>query len=175
MEHEGKKQTQKLTYIAMVAAVYTVISIVLAPLSYGPIQVRIAEGLTMLPLVWKDSIYALTLGCFLTNLYGVAAGITGSIDIVVGTLATFLAAVCTWKLRNVRIAGHPVLSILMPVLFNGVFVGIELAWILNPDNVAAMAVVYGFQVAAGELISVAIGYVLICLLEKRGIFKELNL
>ena len=60
--------TKQMTQIAMVAAVYTVLSVALAPFSYGPIQVRIAEALTLLPLIWQPSIAALTLGCFLTNL-----------------------------------------------------------------------------------------------------------
>ncbi len=164
--------TKRMTQIAMVAAVYTVLSVVLAPLSYGPIQVRFAEALTLLPLLWQPSITALTLGCFLTNLIGVHMGITGPIDIFVGTLATFLAAVCTWKFKDKTIKGIPVISILMPVIFNGVFVGLELAWMLNPDNIAAMAVVYGFQVAAGELISVIIGWLLLPMLKRAQIFGE---
>ena len=164
--------TKQMTQITMVAAVYTVLSVALAPISYGPIQVRIAETLTLLPLIWQPSITALTLGCFLTNLIGVHLGVTGPIDILVGTLATFLAAMCTWRFREKTIKGIPVLSILMPVIFNGVFVGLELAWMLNPDNIAAMAVVYGLQVAAGELIAVIIGWLLLPMLKKAQIFGE---
>ena len=60
----------------------------------------------------------------------------------------------------------------MPVIFNGVFVGLELAWMLNPDNIAAMAVVYGLQVAVGELIAVIIGWILLPMLKKAQIFGE---
>ena len=165
-------ETKTLMRIAMVAAVYTAVSTLLAPISYGPIQVRIAEALTLLPLIWEPGIWALTLGCFLTNLIGVQMQVTGPIDIVVGTLATFLAAVCTWKLKDIRFRNVPVLSILMPVLFNGVFVGIELAWMLNPGHVLAMAPVYGLQVAIGELIAVVIGWFIMPLLEQTGILKE---
>ena len=164
--------TQRFARIAMVAAIYAAISLVLAPLSYGPIQVRIAEALTMLPLIWQPSIIALTVGCFITNLIGTAMAVTGPIDIVVGTLATFLAAVCTWKFRNRLTAGHPLLSILMPVLFNAVFVGLELGWMLSPDNMLAMSVIYGLQVAAGELISVVIGYIVVRHLPADKLFKE---
>ena len=164
--------TKQMTQITMVAAVYTVLSVALAPISYGPIQVRIAETLTLLPLIWQPSITALTLGCFLTNLIGVHLGVTGPIDILVGTLATFLAAMCTWRFREKTIKGIPVLSILIPVIFNGVFVGLELAWMLNPDNIAAMAVVYGLQVAVGELIAVIIGWILLPMLKKAQIFGE---
>ena len=60
----------------------------------------------------------------------------------------------------------------MPVLFNGVFVGIELAWMLNPDQIAKMSVIYGFQVAVGELISVIIGYLIVRHLPVEKLFKE---
>ena len=89
------KKTDTLTFvrIAMIAAVYTVVSLALAPISYGNIQVRIAEALTILPLLYKPSIYGVTLGCFLTNLLGAFMGVnpTGFIDAIIGTLATFLA------------------------------------------------------------------------------------
>ena len=163
---------KRFARIAMTAAIYAAVSLALAPLSYGPIQVRLAEALTMLPLVWKPAIPALTLGCFITNLVGTAMAVTGPIDIVVGTLATFLAALCTWKLRNRTVGTVPVLAILMPVIFNAVFVGLELAWMLNPDHILQMAVVYGLQVAAGELIAVVIGYIIVRHLPVEKLFKE---
>ncbi len=159
--------TKRFTQIAMIAAVYAVISVVLTPLSYGPVQVRIAEALTMLPLIWKPAVPALTIGCLITNAVGVMTGVTGPIDIIVGTLATFLAAVCTYRLRNIRLAGIPFLSILMPVLFNAVFVGLELAWMLNPGHVMQFAPVYGLEVGAGELVSVIIGYVIVRALQPK--------
>ena len=167
--------TKTFTRVALIAAVYTVISLVLAPFSFGPIQVRIAEAMTVLPLIWKPSIWALTLGCFLTNLIGVATNVTGPIDIVVGTLATFLAAVCTYRLKDNKINGVPVLGILMPVIFNGVFVGIELAWMIPPDHMLTMSLIYGLTVAAGELIAVILGWFLVRELEKREVFKKMGL
>ena len=163
---------KRLTRIAMVAAIYAVLSIALAPLSYGPIQIRFSEALTMLPLIWQPAIPALTIGCFITNLVGTAMGATGAIDIVFGTLATFLAAVCTYKLRDVKTFGIPFASILMPVLFNGVIIGLELGWMLSPDHMWEMSVIYGLQVAAGELVAVVIDYVLVEQLEKTDLFKE---
>ena len=154
--------TKRFAKIAMIAAIYVVISVVLSPFSYGPIQVRISEALTMLLLIYEPAIPALTIGCLITNIAGTVTGVTGPIDIFVGTLATFLAAVCTHRLRDRKIGGIPVLSILMPVIFNAVFVGLELAWMLNPDNILQMSLVYGMQVGIGELISVIIGYLLVC-------------
>ena len=162
------------TKVAMIAAVYTVISLVLAPFSFGNIQVRIAEALTLLPLIYAPSIWGVTLGCFLTNLIGVLMGVnpTGVLDTVIGTSATLLAALCTYKLRDVKFRDIPVWSILMPVLFNMVFVGIELGFILFPENLVTGSVICGLEVAAGELISVVIGWYIIKLLDRTGIFRE---
>ena len=162
------------TKVAMIAAVYTVISLVLAPFSFGNIQVRIAEALTLLPLIYAPSIWGVTLGCFLTNLIGVLMGVnpTGVLDTVIGTSATLLAALCTYKLRDVKFRDIPVWSILMPVLFNMVFVGIELGFILFPESIVTGSVICGLEVAAGELISVVIGWYIIKLLDRTGIFRE---
>ncbi len=160
--------------IAMIAAIYTVVSLVLAPFSYGNIQVRIAEALTLLPLIYKPSIYGVTLGCFLTNLIGAAMGVnpTGMLDAIIGTLATFLAAYCTYQLKDRKIKGIPVWSILMPVIFNFFFVGAELAALYFEGNVVLGTLIMGTEVAVGELISVIIGYFLIKALEKTNIFAE---
>ena len=162
------------TKVAMIAAVYTVISLVLAPFSFGNIQVRIAEALTLLPLIYAPSIWGVTLGSFLTNLIGVLMGVnpTGVLDTVIGTSATLLAALCTYKLRDVKFRDIPVWSILMPVLFNMVFVGIELGFILFPESIVTGSIICGLEVAAGELISVVIGWYIIKLLDRTGIFRE---
>ena len=166
--------TKTFARVAMIAAVYTVVSLFLAPFSFSNIQVRIAEALTLLPLIYKPSIAGLTIGCFLTNLIGAMTGVnpTGMIDAVVGTAATFLAAVCTYQLRDRKVKGIPVLAILMPVIFNFVFVGIELGVLFFPDNVVIGSLICGAEVAVGELISVIVGWFLLQALSKTDIFKE---
>ena len=98
--------TKTLTRIAMIAAVYTVVSLVLTPFTYGSVQVRIAESLTMLPLIYAPSIWGVTLGCFLTNLIGamMATNPTGFLDAIIGTLATFLAAYGTYYFREKKLS-----------------------------------------------------------------------
>ena len=166
--------TKEMTRIAMIAAAYTAVSLTLAPFSYGNIQVRIAEALTLIPLIYKPGIWAVTLGCFLTNLIGAMMGVnpTGLIDCVAGTLATFGAAVMTWRLRDRTVFGIPVLSIMMPVIFNAVIVGAELAFMLFPKTIMTGWLICGAEVAAGELISVIFGFFLIKALEKTGIFEQ---
>lgn len=73
---------------AVIAALYAVLTVAIAPLSYGPIQFRFSECLTILPLFFPESVVGLTVGCFFSNLFG-----NGPLDIIFGTLATFTASV----------------------------------------------------------------------------------
>ena len=158
----------------MIAAIYTALSLALAPFTYGNIQVRIAEALTLLPLIYQPSIWGVTLGCFLTNLIGAIMGFnpTGIIDSVIGTTATLLAALCTYKFRDRKVGNVPVLSILMPVIFNFFFIGAELGYLLFPDNILVGSLICGAEVAVGELISVIFGWFIIKLLSRTKLFES---
>ncbi len=168
--------TKQMTRIAMIAAIYTALCFApgLSMIAFGQVQVRIAEALTMLPLIYQPSIIGVTLGCFLSNLLGAMTGInpTGFLDSIIGTAATLLAAYFTWKLRDRTIKGIPVLSILMPVIFNFFFVGAELAYLFMPDNFVSGLFINGFFVAVGEIIACVIGYLIVKGLEHTDIFKE---
>lgn len=81
---------------AMIAAIYVVLCIAFAPISYGAIQARVAEALTILPYFTPAAIPGLFIGCLIANLIG------GSImlDVVCGSIATLIGAVGTWMLRR---------------------------------------------------------------------------
>ncbi len=166
--------TKTFTKIAMIAAVYTVVSLVLAPISYGSLQVRISEALTMLPLVYQPSIWGVTLGCFLANLLGAMMGLnpTGYIDALIGTFATLMAAILTWKLREHKVGGFPIAAMAMPVVWNFFFVGAELAVLFMPDQIILGTLINGAWVALGEIIAVIMGYFLVKALARTEIFKD---
>jgi uncharacterized membrane protein len=168
--------TKQMTRIALIAAIYTALCFApgLSMIAFGQVQVRIAEALTMLPLIYQPSIIGVTLGCFLSNLLGAMTGInpTGFLDSIVGTLATLLAAYFTWKLRDRKVKGIPVLSILMPAIFNFFFVGAELAYLFMPDSFITGLFINGFFVAIGEIIACVIGYLIVKGLEHTDIFKD---
>ena len=108
------QNTRALARGAIIAALYTALTVLLAPLSYGEVQIRFSEAFTLLPILMPEAVPALLVGCLLSNILG---GCT-IFDIVFGSLATLLAAVCTRRLRD-----KFWLAALMPVLFNGVIVG----------------------------------------------------
>lgn len=146
-----------LAQSAVIAALYTALTLLLAPISFGPAQLRVAEMLTILPAVTPSAVVGLTLGCALSNAVGLAMGtnIAGALDILFGSIATLLAALCTRALRNVTIKGLPVLSAIPPVVFNALVVGGELSVVLGLPFWAC-----ALEVGAGELIACIGGLVL---------------
>ena len=77
---------RKLVHCGVVAAIYVVLCLALQPLSYGAVQVRVAEALCLLPVFGAEYIVGVVLGCFLANLLG-----STIVDVIFGTLATLLA------------------------------------------------------------------------------------
>ncbi|MBR1606281.1 MAG: QueT transporter family protein [Clostridia bacterium] len=147
---------RSITLSAAIAALYAALTLLLAPISYGDWQCRVSEALTMLPLLMPQAIPGLFVGCILANLLGPSAGI---IDIVFGSLATLIAAIGTWYFRK-----NKWLAAACPVVANSVIVGLVLSLSFNlPFFLTAI------QVAAGELLAVLVGLVLIKALEKANI------
>lgn len=111
---------KKIVRIALIAAVYAAITVVLAPFSYGMIQVRVSEALTVLPFIFPESVLGLFIGCLIANIYG---GL-GAVDIVFGSLATLAAGYLTSKMPSMVLAPLP------PVVVNAVVVGLILKYVL---------------------------------------------
>ena len=90
------KKVLFLVQAAMIAAIYVVLTVLFAPFSFGEIQVRIAEALTILPVFTPAAIPGLFMGCIIGNIFG------GTIlpDIIFGSLATLIGAYFTYLLRK---------------------------------------------------------------------------
>lgn len=118
------KSTKYWVKAAAIAALYAVLTMAVAPLAYGPVQFRVSEALTVLPVFTTAAIPGLTAGCLLANLFGGY----GALDVVFGSLATLLATLCSYLLR-----GKKWLAPLPPVLFNAVIVGATI-WVAAPNE-----------------------------------------
>lgn len=167
---------KKITYIAMIAAMYTVLSMAIAPLTFGPVQVRVSEALVLLPIYGFASVYGVTLGCVITNAIGAFIGmsILGPIDIVVGSLATLIAAIMTAKLGKIRFKGLPLLAAVPPILVNGIVIGYELMLALSGGKNMAVFWTNFASVAFGEFLSCMIlGMIMVYFIEKNGIDKKI--
>ena len=159
-----KFSTKDLTLAAMVAAVYTVLTVFLPIPQYGEVQFRIAECMTVLPFLFPWATPGLIVGCFLANLLGSPY----VLDWVFGTLATALACFLTMKMPNRWLA---------PVLCNALIVGAEIAFStaggFNDVFWTAVGPI-ALSVGLGELaVCYVLGLPLVAILPKIKVFRGL--
>ena len=168
----SKKRIVVMAHGAMIAAIYAAATYLCAvfAIAYGNVQFRLSEALTILSVFTPAAIPGLTVGCIIGNL----SSPFGVWDIVFGSLATLLAAITARALRNIRFRNFPVLSLIMPVIFNGLIIGAELTFLLPTDKGRLITfVIYALEVAAGELaVCVAGGIPLFYAVRKTGIFSN---
>ena len=152
-----RKTASRLTQGAVIAALYAVLTLVFAPISFGPLQLRLAEILTILPMFTPAAIPGLFLGCALANLLGGAV----VLDVVFGALATLLGALGGWLLRKNRW-----LVPLPAVAANGVIVPFVLRYGYGVDLPIPLMMLY---VAAGEILGCyVLGELLASVILRRG-------
>ena len=155
------KNTKYLVQAAVIAAIYSALTILLMPLSYGVMQVRIAEALTILPAFTPAAIPGLFVGCLVANMVGPY----GVMDMVCGSTATLLAALGSYRLRN-----RPNLVPLPPIIFNGLVIGSMLYYAYSVPVSLPACILW---VALGEALACyGLGLPLIKYLNKRkAIFR----
>ena len=168
------KKTNFITKQAMIAAIYAVVSLALAPISFGTVQARVSEALTMLPVFGTTNIIGISVGCLITNIVGVFSGtnILGWMDVIFGTLATLSAGFLTYTLRNIKFKGLPILSALPPIILNAL-VGMELCVMISGGFNLVVFVAQAVSVAIGETISVALGLVLVKVINANPHLKDI--
>lgn len=134
-----KKSTNGAVYAmaqaAVIAAIYVVVTGMILPIAFGPVQFRVSEALCVLPYFTPAAVPGVTLGCLLSNiLYGSAAP-----DIVFGSLATLIGAVGSRMLRK-----NKWLVCVPPILSNAIII----PWVLryaygSEDLIPVMMVTVG--------------------------------
>ena len=149
------KNVAFMTQAAMIAAIYVVLTYVFAPFSFGEVQIRIAEALTILPVFTPAAIPGLFVGCIVGNILG------GAIlpDIIFGSIATLIGAVFTYQLRN----KNRFLAPLPPILANTVIVPFVLR--------------YGYGIALPipfMMLTVGIGEVISCTILGLIVYRALK-
>ena len=138
---DRKSTALKLTQGAAIAALYVVLTVIFAPISFGEMQVRISEALTILPLFTPAAIPGLFVGCLLGNLLGGAI----PLDVIFGSVATLIGAVGGYLLRKNRW-----LVPLPTVLANAVIVPFVLRYGYGVELPVLLMAAY---VAVGEIVS----------------------
>ena len=164
--------TRRLARGAIIAALYTALTLLLAPISYGAIQLRISEVLCILPYFMPCTAWGLFIGCAAANL------LTGNVfDIIFGSLATLAAALITAALgKRPHTLANSALACLMPVAFNTIVVGAVITCAYEGLGLFEHPGVFGLNalyVGLGEAIVLyVLGPPLMCCLPGRKFFRE---
>lgn len=142
-------------HAAAIAAIYVVLTVVFAPISFGEVQIRFAEALTVLPYFTPAAIPGLFIGCIIGNFMGGAI----PVDIICGSLATLIGALVSYKLRKTKylVPIPPILAntIIVPfVLYYGYGINLPIPFMM-------------LTVGAGEVLSCGVlGLIVLFALDK---------
>ncbi|MEG1312314.1 MAG: QueT transporter family protein [Romboutsia sp.] len=156
-----RRNTKKITTLGVVAALYAVITLSLSGIGYGPIQFRIAEVMVLLPILGKEYILALTVGCFLANVIGPY----GIPDIIFGTIATFMSTYLVYLTGNIMRdkKGYLIIASLWPTIVNAIIIGTMLNKFMGFPLILSM-----LEVGFGQFMVITIiGVPLFNILEKK--------
>lgn len=165
---------RKIAFAAVIGALYAALTMI-NPFGYGPIQFRISEVLCILPFFFPFSVWGLFVGCIIANLISAY----GLLDIVFGSLATLIAAMCTMyigKVNSKRVISK-IFACLPPVIFNAIFVGAIIAYATTQATPAfwPMFVSIGLGVALSEFVTLyAFGLPALIMLPYSNFFKSLS-
>ena len=155
-----KITTRFLAEAAAIAAAYTALTVLLLPLGYGVMQVRVSEALTVLPRFTPAAVPGLFIGCLLANLISPY----GLLDLICGSVASLLGALISYRLRE-----KSLLVPLPPVILNGIIIGAMLYFAYGVPMPLPLCMLW---VAAGEVLACyVLGYPLMRFLEKRKFFN----
>ena len=152
---------KQLIKAALIAAAYSALCALLQPISFGPVQLRVAEGLSLAVLYTHAAVPGLFIGCLITNLMSPY----GLLDIVGGSLATLIAALLGYWFRDKGkfFAGLPF------VLVNAVIISLVIC--LQSDM--RMFWIQALSIGAGEILSVwGVGLPMCYVIDKNPRLKE---
>ena len=143
----------RIVKLAMIAALYVVLTVLFAPISFGPIQFRISEVLVLLCFFKRDYCISLILGCFIANLFSIELGY---VDLIFGTLHTAISVILiSFTKKNMFIAS------LWPTIFMPI-IAFELWYFLGYEFFTTW-----LSLVASEFIVVSvIGYILFFFIRK---------
>lgn len=171
------KKIQFIVQTAIIAAMYAALTYAQNALLPGTtsaaVQFRVSEALNVLALFTPAAIPGLTIGCVLSNLVNIGAGLP--LDMIFGSLATLGATTCMYFMRKIRIKNYPFLAFLMPALWNGIIVGWEIeTFFIDGPFLFSDFLIQGGLVALGELgVLYILGTLLYFVIIKRELDKKL--
>ena len=160
-----KINAKYITQAAIIAALYVTLTFVFRPISFGPIQVRIAEILCVLPFFTPAAVPGLFIGCLVGNGLGSNLGL---IDVVLGSLATLASAYLASKINKWWILPLPA------VVINAFAVGFVLYYALGADMAGDFPFLIADSLYLTASASVFIGQLIACYVGGLALFWVLK-
>ena len=159
MEKSRRDIVLEISFNALIAAAYVALTVLISPLSYGPIQFRFSEILVLFCFFNKRYSIGLTLGCLIANLFSP----TASLDVLFGTIATALVCLC------IMFSKHLIVAITFPVIFNGFIIAWELTFFGEPYWLSVATV------SLGELVVMVVAYIIFTSLrQSKGFLRAIK-
>lgn len=149
-----KKQTRSksrdVALAAMLAALYAADVVFFAPISFQTIQVRVADALLPLSILFGPSaVIGLGFGVIAGNLF---ASPFGAIDVIGGTIANLLATILAWQIGRKKFKGAWIAATAVEILVITAIVGSYLALLTGTPLWFSW-----FYVMVGEILAVGVG------------------
>jgi uncharacterized membrane protein len=171
----SKTYIRKIAFAGIIAAIYAVLTLILAPISYGNVQFRIAEALTVLPFFFPITLPGIYVGVIIANLFSQY----GILDVVAGSSATLLAGLCTMYIGKIsrESVATKALACFPPVIFNAIIIGAVIAVSVAGGGAGFWPnfVVFSLWVGLGQLVVLyCIGFPLLLYLPKTSFYKMLK-
>lgn len=155
MKNSNRNSTTYIVYAAAIAAIYTVLTLVFAPLSFGPVQLRVSEALCILPIFTPAAIPGIFIGCLLSNSLGGAH----MADIIFGSLASLIGAYGTYMFRK-----NAYIALLPPIISNALIIPFVLRYAYGISELIPFMML---TVGIGEVMAIGVlGNMLRLVLEK---------
>lgn len=163
MKTKTANRTYFMVQAAAIAAIYTVLTMVFAPISFGAVQFRISEALCILPFFTPAAIPGVALGCLLSNLLCGAA----ALDVIFGSIATLIGAVGSYAVRGTKWA-----VCLPPIISNTLIIPWVLRYAYGSEDMIWFAMI---TVGIGEILAIGVlGNLLMAALEplRKVVFRK---
>ncbi len=164
-------KTKEISLIAVIAALYAAMVIVLAPISFGPVQLRLADVLIPLAaILGLPAVYGVTLGAFVANAYWFMS----PIDVVFGALANLVAGYIIYRYKDNLVPASAIASVVI-----GIMVGGYLWMFFPPPSILGLQLPAWLgmiiSVSLSSLVAVAfLGVALVKLLQQSKYLEQLN-
>ena len=171
------KKTHSLVMGGIIAALYVALTYSQEALLPGTtsmaVQFRFSEALTLLAVFTPSAIPGLTVGCLIANIVSLSAL---PVDMIFGSIATLLAVICMYKFRNITFRGMPIVSALMPAIFNGIIIGLEIEiFFIEGSFHFSSFIIQCATVALGELVvCFTAGLMLVKIIRNKNLEKYLK-